>query len=228
MYILLILIIIINLLLLNIVQPIVLFATASQYQNLPVNYTGSTEHITIGGQQQVSTRLQYTNSGVQVSIDGKTINASINSNTPDGSSTSGGTYRIRNEIKLVNLLAKNPTISFTINISGSQNASGMVNFSQIKSTSSPHPDLKVGVKNGVIAYGGGQQDSTTLSSINASQSIHVTIQVKNSQATLNINSAKIASYTIDPTADIGVGLEGLPGGVQGTISAQYSDYTISY
>jgi hypothetical protein len=173
--------------------------------------------------------LQYTNSGLKISPDGKSIQASINPKTADGVDGKKGAKQ-RNELSVQQRLKDGKgTISFDMQLGGAvKNTDGeIINTFQLKPPNSNYASVTLGVKDGKYAVKVGGKNSVT-TNFDANTPIHVNVKVNNGKGELYINGVKqtTSAFNVPTSANIKFGLEA-SGNATGTVESKYDDIAIS-
>lgn len=190
------------------------------------------------GGRTVTGMQQYKN-GPQnfiVSNGGRTLQASINPSSFDGSKPGNSRSRLRNEVAIRDELKKNgQTISFNFRAQGVDNLSKNKSaiFFQLKPQGGGGNDslIRLGIKNGFISYGIHGND-TVATNIPASKKNAIQVTSKDGRGYLSINGKPITNKAGKPisfslgaanSTQIKFGLEGLPSAVHGEIQGSYDN-----
>ena len=183
--------------------------------------------------------LQWKKGGLQVSNNGKNIDASINPNSQDGSKLQG-TYRNRNEIALVNNLNKLNNISFNFSAKNTDNikqhSTGI--FFQLKPTGEGGNNafIRLGIRDGKIAIGYPNKTPQILkdssgNTFNANGNNNFQFKLNGNSSQLYINGKPTVDFKLPPSkaesTNIKFGLEAVPGTLNDAISGSYKNIDIN-
>lgn len=190
------------------------------------------------GGRTVTGLLQYRNGpkNFRVSNGGKTLQASINPSSYDGSKKGNTQRRLRNEVAIRNEVKKTgQTIGFNFRAQGvnNMNKNKSTIFFQLKPQGSGGNDslIRLGIKNGFISYGIHGND-TVATNIPASQKNAIQVTSKNGRGYLNINGKPITNKAGKPVSfslgaanstQIKFGLEGINDAVHGEVQGSYDN-----
>lgn len=190
------------------------------------------------GGRTVTGLQQYKNGSknFRVSNNGKSLQASINPSSFDGSKEGNSQRRLRNEVAIRNEVKRTgQTISFNFRAQGvnnlNQNKSAL--FFQLKPQGFGGNDslIRLGIKNGFISYGLHGND-TVSTNIPASQKNAIQVISKDGRGYLNINGKPITNKNGEPisfslgaanSTQIKFGLEGLKNAVHGELQGSYDN-----
>jgi hypothetical protein len=191
----------------------------------------------IGGKTVIGL-LQYKNGpqNFRVGNDGRSLQASINPSSYDGSKKGKSQHRLRNEVAIRNEVKKTgQTIGFNFRAQGVNNLNKNKSaiFFQLKPQGGGGNDslVRLGIKNGFISYGLHGND-TIATNIPASQKNAIQITSKNGRGYLNINGTPITNKAGEPisfslgaanSTQIKFGLEGLNNAVHGEVQGSYDN-----
>lgn len=181
---------------------------------------------------------QYKNGpqNFRVGNGGRSLRASINPSSYDGSKPGNTQQRLRNEVAIRNELKKNgQTIGFNFRAQGVNNLNKNKSaiFFQLKPQGSGGNDalIRLGIKNGFISYGIHGND-TVATNIPASQKNAIQVTSKDGRGYLNINGKPITNKAGKPisfslgaanSTQIKFGLEGLKEAVHGEVQGSYDN-----
>lgn len=212
---------------------------------LPPNPDPSKPHpVTVGGKSVTNALLQFSPGGLALHDGGKTLHASINPKSKDGSKKYDSTRRNRNEIALRGLKDAK-TISFNFSSKGSDNLAkkraGI--FFQIKPPGHSGNDayIRLGVKDGKLASGIGGADTVTLvgpggKTYSGSDNNKIEVKMNDGKGALYINRDKVhqigdarkrdINLPVNDSTNFKLGLESKPSSLGGEFSATYTDINI--